>query len=1703
MRKIFPLLYGTCISMLMLLITQSTYSQTLAFPTAEGFGRFATGARGVPQPQVYRVTNLNDDGPGSFRDAVSQPGRFVVFSIGGIINLKTVVAVARNTTIAAQTAPGDGIVLFNKTVSFSNSSNTISRYLRIRLGATGNDGKDASGIASGNNIILDHMSFTWGLDEVFSINWDSKGPAPDNITLQNCIIGQGLHRHNHSAGGLIQTPDGGRVSLLKNLYISNKTRNPKVKGVNEFVNNVVYNWGNGNRLGDQMNYGWSGDAYIMGGESQGVSEVNIINNYFVSGPNTPPSKTTPFSRGSGNFFLYGAGNYFDNNQNGQLDGTLVPTNDSGYPGIIGDSFKPQPFAYPAANPALTASQAYEYIIDQAGAVYPRRDQVDQLMIDEVKSRGTTGLYVYRETDLPLGNGGLGNVFSGPAAPDKDQDGMSDSWENENGLNMNDPTDAVAPSTTHSGYLNIEVYINGIIAIAPPDYIRPPSGLTWSATSVETPVPSSTVILNWTDNSSNEQNFLLERSTDGDSFTVIKTLEANSTEYTDDHQLSPNTTYYYRVKAIHATDQSAYSAVASVKTPPIPAAPGLPQVGYPENHHQYVVLSNGALTLKWTGSSNSEKFSVYFGSNPLALEKKAELAYSEAPSLEITGLVEGSTYYWRIDAANYKGTTTGEIWSFRTVKDIPKGIIGYWSFDDPEGIQVTDSTSYLNHGILGLDDDNTSIRTAGKYKTALDFSTADLSSYVVSVPHADQLYLSQSSFTISFWMKADATMLPQDNSNSAYLLCKGSITKNTLTKATGKRFDIEFKNKQFRFAIDDDNDANGGGKDELQATATSFFNNDWVYVTVIRDVENKKLKLYQNGILFKEVAIAKANAGIGEVSALIIGNIGEYEFLSNANQSAPYRGMLDELKMYNYALTESEIMNNYHTDPTPMQAFNPFPATTAVIERTDRAAVSWTAGIKTSSFEVFLGTSADNMVLQKAIAVDSPTFVFNNLGINTLYFWRVDALGEGGKTTGKVWTFHTAKFPRGLSGHWQLDERTGEMAADSSSYANHGTLQNFSTYEWSADARFQGSLKFSNPLANGAITVPDAEQIRFDKSSFSLSMWVKIATTTSPDCYLIQKGTFEANTGKWYGLQLRNNVLSFAIDDGNAKTNVDIPINKAPFLLLAQSWKHIVAVRDAGSNVLKLYIDGQLAGSKTSGGTSGTIGQQKPLLIGNSTENKPYKEALDDLRIYNYALSDAEITDLFNGRALVKKVINVSPGDSTANLSAEKIELSWTGDAEQYNLYLGKSGDSLSVVQEGIRTESYSIENLSYLTRYFWRVDAVNDGETATGDTWSFHTQAIPTPVIDSGQVFAVRELSPAGTEIGTLTAHDPLGNTLRNWRIINNPDPDKNGIPAFRIDSANGKLSINDPNDFNYFKTAAMELTAMVDNRLLTSIAEEVLINVLFVNQSPTLDDIPTQVLCQRAGVRVMKLSGISAGRETSQTVNISLGDPAGQFDLLNADLKNKGTAQIRYRLKSEVAGAASFTVIITDDGGTENGGNNSLHKTVNLQVNASPELMITANRPLEIQLGQSITLTATGGSNYKWEREKGSFGSAPGSSITVRPIHTTTYRVSSNLESGCVSEKEVTVIVNCILKAKNILTPNGDGNNDLFTIDNLEQFPDNELKVVDRFGKLLYRKKGYTNDWNGFYNGAPLPEGTYYFTLKYSQSEKPLTGFLTLIRSR
>lgn len=425
------------------------YGEVLAFPGAEGHGKYAIGGR---YGSVYHVTNLKDSGKGSFRDAVSQPNRIIVFDVSGVIQLKSRVNCSKNLTIAAQTAPGDGVVLYGADVCFSGADNMICRYLRIRMGINGTE-SDAAGVASGSNMIFDHMSVTWGRDECFSVNADPAKPndPPRNITIQNSFMGQGLQPH--SCGGLMQTFKYG-ITLYRNYYFDNKTRNPKAWGLNQYINNVVYNWGNGG-------------AYIMAAEAGRLSSADIQNNYFIVGPTNNYDgnvlgSTPPFSRYNAYFSAFLSGNYYDDNKDGVLNGReltredcITHTNEGGVDVTYSPTFLEEPNpAHPKIEGMTSAEEAYEWIVQYGGASLPARDEVDTYIIEELKTLGGRGNILSSEMELPMQ--GPGNLKSGERLPDTDNDGMPDEFEDKYGLNKKDPSDAM--KIAKNGYTNIENYI---------------------------------------------------------------------------------------------------------------------------------------------------------------------------------------------------------------------------------------------------------------------------------------------------------------------------------------------------------------------------------------------------------------------------------------------------------------------------------------------------------------------------------------------------------------------------------------------------------------------------------------------------------------------------------------------------------------------------------------------------------------------------------------------------------------------------------------------------------------------------------------------------------------------------------------------------------------------------------------------------------------------------------------------------------------------------------------------------------------------------------------------------------------------------------------------------------------------------------------------------------------------------------------------
>jgi hypothetical protein len=400
----------------------------VSFPGAEGFGALATGGRGG---SVYHVTNLNDSGTGSFRDAVSQSNRTVVFDVGGVITINSQVAFASNITVAGQTAPG-GIAVYGDGVSLSNRNNVIIRYMTFRQGIDSGEGDKALNITSGYNIILDHVSIGWG-------RWDNLGITSNahDITVQNSLIHEAIDPQRF--GSLIDSSRS--LSIVRNLWINNQSRNPKGKADMQFINNVIYNWRYGGYIGGHSSAPWNQD---------------LINNYFMSGRSTEGAFMGDFNA---NDLIYNSGNYLDTNET-DVGGDGIPEGS-----LIADSeftsrsatIMPSAFNAPAVPvTVMTAQEAFTWVRDNAGNSL-HRDGADLRQIQHLSSHGAQGAIIATEATV----GGQPPIAGGVAPADTDRDGMPNAYESANGTN---PSVADHNGDLNGdGYTNLENYLHSLVS----------------------------------------------------------------------------------------------------------------------------------------------------------------------------------------------------------------------------------------------------------------------------------------------------------------------------------------------------------------------------------------------------------------------------------------------------------------------------------------------------------------------------------------------------------------------------------------------------------------------------------------------------------------------------------------------------------------------------------------------------------------------------------------------------------------------------------------------------------------------------------------------------------------------------------------------------------------------------------------------------------------------------------------------------------------------------------------------------------------------------------------------------------------------------------------------------------------------------------------------------------------------------------------
>jgi pectate lyase len=403
-------------------------SGTPAFPGAEGYGAYARGGRGG---KVLFVTNLNDSGPGSLREAIETKGpRTVIFRVGGVIETKGLEIREPYLTIAGQTAPGDGICIKRvesggSAVMLAATHDVVMRFLRIRAGNnTGEFRGESLRAADSDNFIIDHCSCSWGNPETLS----ASGTA-DRYTVQWCIISEGNAQQEHAFASIAA---GNRSTWHHNLFAHMLSRIPRWGDITvqcDFRNNVIYDWGFYSGYGD-------------------LRSLNYVNNYLRKGASTTqkpplfildPKVILPAS-------LYVNGNIMDDVPDVSRDNWKGVQADRGLE-------SPTPFAAPPVE-TQSAEAALELILNRAGATLPRRDSVDERAVSDTRNR--TGKIIMSEKEV----GGWPVYASGEPPVNTAQDGIPDDWKKAHGLSLTDP--AVAQAVNGDGYTKLEEYLNSLV-----------------------------------------------------------------------------------------------------------------------------------------------------------------------------------------------------------------------------------------------------------------------------------------------------------------------------------------------------------------------------------------------------------------------------------------------------------------------------------------------------------------------------------------------------------------------------------------------------------------------------------------------------------------------------------------------------------------------------------------------------------------------------------------------------------------------------------------------------------------------------------------------------------------------------------------------------------------------------------------------------------------------------------------------------------------------------------------------------------------------------------------------------------------------------------------------------------------------------------------------------------------------------------------
>ena len=456
------------------------------------------------------------------------------------------------------------------------------------------------------------------------------------------------------------------------------------------------------------------------------------------------------------------------------------------------------------------------------------------------------------------------------------------------------------------------------------------------------------------------------------------------------------------------------------------------------------------------------------------------------------------------------------------------------------------------------------------------------------------------------------------------------------------------------------------------------------------------------------------------------------------------------------------------------------------------------------------------------------------------------------------------------------------------------------------------------------------------------------------------------------------------------------------------------------------------------------------------------------------------------------------------LSAAVVDLTWidnSTDEDSFQIERSTDGSNFTLLTTtAANTLSFQDNTVTAGVKYFYRVRAV-DGMVFS--VYSNVAEVTAGAGIITDLNFAaitLLETATVATSAGSLSITSPDPNIAVTYSLVAGAGDTDNASFAIAANTLQTAVALN------YEQKSSYTVRVRATSQSNFALEKAFVINIVDVNEKPTIAAIGNKIACAGTDERVIALTGITAGPEVAQTLaaTISASLPA-MFQTLQVNLLANGSGEIRYTLNANATGNPTITLTLKDNGGTANGGVDTHVETFNLNVFEIPTATITSSQGNTVDKGVVLTLTATGGTTYQWESNSSIIGASNTASITVRPQANTTYKVTVSSAGGCSTTAAFSVSVNDnynLVTAANLVSPNGDGVNDFWVIKNIDLYPQSNVKVFDRTGRVIFNKTGYQNDWDGRINGSSLKEDTYYYIIDFGNGMPKKKGSLTMMNN-